>query len=91
MAGALGISLAGPRYYHGVLIEDGEMNAGGRRALGAADIRCALQLYWRADAVIFVTLALVLAGLPYGTGLLLAACAAMVAGALSELALDRRP
>ncbi|SDX41891.1 adenosylcobinamide-phosphate synthase CbiB [Roseicitreum antarcticum] len=62
MAGALGISLAGPRYYHGVLIEDGEMNAGGRRALGAADIRCALQLYWRADAVIFVTLALVLAG-----------------------------
>jgi len=42
-------------------------------------------------AFVSTVLALALAGLPYGTGLLLAACAAMVAGALSELALERRP
>lgn len=61
MAGALGISLAGPRHYHGVLVEDGEMNTGGRRDLSAADIRRALQLYWRADAVVFALVALILA------------------------------
>lgn len=66
MAGALGISLAGPRYYHGVLVEDGEMNTGGRRDLNAADIRRALRLYWRADAVIFAALALVLGAVVIG-------------------------
>lgn len=63
MAGAMGISLAGPRHYHGVLVEDGEMNTGGRRDLTAADIRRALQLYWRADAVLFALLAVILAAL----------------------------
>ena len=31
MAGALGLSLAGPRHYGGVLVDDAEMGAGGRR------------------------------------------------------------
>ena len=39
MAGALGFALAGPRRYGGVLVEDAEMGHGGRRDLGAADIR----------------------------------------------------
>ena len=39
MAGALGFALAGPRRYGGVLVEDATMGAGGRRELGAADIR----------------------------------------------------
>jgi adenosylcobinamide-phosphate synthase len=57
MAGALGISIAGPRHYSGVLTEDREMNEGGRRHLGPADIRRALDLYRRADMVLFAALA----------------------------------
>jgi adenosylcobinamide-phosphate synthase len=60
MAGALGLSLAGPRSYDGVMVEDAEMNAGGRRDLGAQDIRRALQLYWRADALLAGGLAVAL-------------------------------
>jgi len=52
MAGALGFALAGPRRYGGVLVEDAEMGAGGRRELGAADIRAALRLYRLADALL---------------------------------------
>jgi len=57
MAGALGISIAGPRHYSGVLTEDREMNEGGRRHLGSGDIRRALDLYRRADMVLFAALA----------------------------------
>jgi adenosylcobinamide-phosphate synthase len=57
MAGALGVSLAGARQYDGVLVADSEMNAGARRDLEAADIRRALVLYWRADAILGVTVA----------------------------------
>lgn len=57
MAGALGLSLAGPRSYGGVVVEDAVMGAGGRRALGAADIRRALRLYWVADALLVAGLA----------------------------------
>ena len=52
MAGALGFALAGPRRYGGVLVEDAVMGAGGRRELGAADIRRALRLYWIADGLL---------------------------------------
>ncbi len=52
MAGALGFALAGPRRYGGVLVEDAVMGAGGRRELGAADIRRALKLYWIADGLL---------------------------------------
>ena len=52
MAGALGFALAGPRRYGGVLVEDAMMGAGGRRELGAADIRRALRLYRVADGLL---------------------------------------
>ena len=58
MAGALGFSLAGPRVYDGSLSTDAEMNAGGRRDLGAADIRRALRLYWRADMLLIAVIAI---------------------------------
>lgn len=48
MAGALGIALAGPRSYHGELVEDAWMNAAGRRAVRPDDIERALRLYLRA-------------------------------------------
>jgi adenosylcobinamide-phosphate synthase len=51
MAGALGLALAGPRRYGGVLIDDALMGDG-RRDASAADIRAALALYRRADAVL---------------------------------------
>lgn len=66
MAGALGFALAGPRHYDGVLVEDAVMGAGGRRELGAADIRRALRLYWIADGLLIGLLAaLALAGLTW--------------------------
>jgi adenosylcobinamide-phosphate synthase len=58
MAGALGLALAGPRVYGGVKVEDAIMGDG-RRAATAADIRAALQLYWRADAMLIALVALV--------------------------------
>jgi adenosylcobinamide-phosphate synthase len=62
-AGALGLALAGPRVYGGVAIEDAVMGDG-RRAATAADIRAALALYRRADALLIALvgiLALVIA------------------------------
>jgi adenosylcobinamide-phosphate synthase len=56
MAGALGLALAGPRVYGGALIEDTVMG-NGRRDAGAADIRAALSLYRRADALLIALLA----------------------------------
>jgi len=49
MAGALGIALAGPRAYGGVVVDDAFMGQG-RREMKAADIRIALRLYRHADA-----------------------------------------
>jgi len=57
MAGALGLSLAGPRSYGGALVEDAFMGDG-RRAAGSADIRRALTLYRRADAILIAILAI---------------------------------
>ncbi|MGP2493052.1 adenosylcobinamide-phosphate synthase CbiB [Mesorhizobium sp. PUT5] len=49
MAGALGLALAGPRAYGGVMVDDAFMGKGGRRDATSADIRRALRLYWMAD------------------------------------------
>jgi len=51
MGGALGLALAGPRRYSGVLVDDATMGAGQRDAT-AADIRAALTLYRSADALL---------------------------------------
>jgi len=56
MAGALGLSLAGPRVYGGVKIDDATMGDG-RRDATAADIRQALMLYRYADAILLVLIA----------------------------------
>jgi adenosylcobinamide-phosphate synthase len=52
MAGALGLALAGPRSYGGVMVDDVFMGEGGRRDAGSADIRRALSLYWVADMLL---------------------------------------
>ncbi len=52
MAGALGLALAGPRSYGGVVVDDVFMGEGGRRAATPADIRRALALYRMADALL---------------------------------------
>ncbi|MER9339066.1 adenosylcobinamide-phosphate synthase CbiB [Mesorhizobium sp. M0293] len=49
MAGALGLALAGPRSYGGVLVDDVFMGEGGRREADSVDIRRALKLYRVAD------------------------------------------
>lgn len=59
MAGALGLALAGPRAYGGVMVDDAFMGDGGRREATAADIRAALRLYWTADALMVGTLGLI--------------------------------
>jgi len=56
MAGALGLSLAGPRVYGGVPVEDATMGDG-RRDADSADIVRALALYRRADAILLALLA----------------------------------
>jgi adenosylcobinamide-phosphate synthase len=58
MAGALDLALAGPRVYAGVEIEDAIMGCG-RRAATAADIRRALALFRRADAMLIGLFAVV--------------------------------
>ncbi|GGF59987.1 cobalamin biosynthesis protein CobD [Azorhizobium oxalatiphilum] len=64
MAGALGISIAGPRSYGGVVANAAFMG-NGRREIGARDIRAALRLYLAADMlmVTFITLGAILIGL----------------------------
>ena len=59
-AGALGLSLAGPRVYDGVRIDDAMMGDG-RRDATAADIRRALTLYRGADAILIVLVAILAA------------------------------
>jgi adenosylcobinamide-phosphate synthase len=56
MAGALGLSLAGPRVYGGVTIDDATMG-NGRRDATATDIRRALTLYRYADAILIALVA----------------------------------
>jgi adenosylcobinamide-phosphate synthase len=59
MAGALGIALAGPRSYGGVMGDYAFMGEGGRREVTAADIRRALRLFWMADVLLMAALGLV--------------------------------
>jgi len=54
-AGALGLSLAGPRRYAGVMTTDPAMGSG-RREATAADIRRALRLFRAADAILLAGL-----------------------------------
>jgi len=64
-AGALGLKLAGPRFYGGIRIADAPMGDG-RWEATTTDIRAALALYQRADAILITlvaTLALVVWGL----------------------------
>jgi adenosylcobinamide-phosphate synthase len=58
MAGALGLALAGPRAYGGVMVEDAFMGDG-RREATAQDIRAALALYRRADVILIALVALI--------------------------------
>jgi adenosylcobinamide-phosphate synthase len=58
MAGALGLSLGGPRVYDGERVEDAPMG-GGRWTANAADIRRALALYRTADALLIAFLLIV--------------------------------
>ena len=60
MAGALGLALAGPRQYDGVRVDDAFMGDG-RREATAADIRGALSLYRRANALLIGVIALIAA------------------------------
>ena len=60
MAGALGLSLAGPRSYGGVSIDDALMGDG-RREADAADIRRALALFHSADSILIAVLAVITA------------------------------
>ena len=62
VAGALGLSLAGPRIYGGVRVDDAAIG-GGRWDATAADIRRALALYRAADAILIAILAVLAATL----------------------------
>lgn len=62
MAGALGLGLAGPRVYGGVLVQDHVMGEGGRREANAADIRRALSLSRVADLLLIVLFGLLADG-----------------------------
>jgi adenosylcobinamide-phosphate synthase len=57
-AGALGLALAGPRIYGGIELRDAVMG-NGRRAATSADIRAALALYRRADALLIALVGIV--------------------------------
>jgi adenosylcobinamide-phosphate synthase len=56
MAGALDLSLAGPRVYDGVTVDDAFMGDG-RRDANVEDIRAALRLYRRADLLLIALVA----------------------------------
>ncbi|WP_019170625.1 adenosylcobinamide-phosphate synthase CbiB [Pseudaminobacter salicylatoxidans] len=60
MAGALGLALAGPRVYGGVLVDDRTMG-NGRREATAEDIRRALKLFWTADLIMVAGFGLIAA------------------------------
>jgi adenosylcobinamide-phosphate synthase len=57
-AGALGLALAGPRVYGGTTVDDAVMGRG-RREATAADIRAALALYRRADALLIALVGII--------------------------------
>ncbi|PPR10891.1 MAG: Cobalamin biosynthesis protein CobD [Alphaproteobacteria bacterium MarineAlpha11_Bin1] len=61
MAGALGISLAGPRQYRDFIVDDAWMNEGARTDVSTTDIHRALSLYRKAGAGLMAILLLVMA------------------------------
>jgi adenosylcobinamide-phosphate synthase len=61
IAGALGLSLAGPRVYGGVGIDDAFMGGDGRREADTKDIDRALALYRTADAILVALVAVLAA------------------------------
>jgi adenosylcobinamide-phosphate synthase len=67
MAGALGLSLAGPRLYGGALVDDHTMG-NGRRDATRNDIRAALALYRRADLMLIVLVVLIAAAVNFWPG-----------------------
>jgi adenosylcobinamide-phosphate synthase len=67
MAGALGLALAGPRSYGGVIVEDAFMGEGGRREAESADIRRALKLYRIADLLLIALFGILAAVVIYLT------------------------
>jgi adenosylcobinamide-phosphate synthase len=62
MAATLGLALAGPRRYRGVLVDDPFLNPSGRRKAVPGDIRLSLRVYLAAWAIL--TLAVALAAVP---------------------------
>ncbi len=61
MAAALGVALAGPRRYAGIIVSDPFVNATGRRDANPTDIRRALRVYVAASAAFFAIVAVVAA------------------------------
>lgn len=59
MAGALGVALSGPRVYDGQLTDDLFVNAVGRKNVGPSDIARAVNVLWRAWAIMLIGTALV--------------------------------
>jgi adenosylcobinamide-phosphate synthase len=60
LAGALGVALAGPRRYHGEVVDDAWMGRDGRREAGVPDIRRGLVLFRLASALLMLLVAGVL-------------------------------
>jgi adenosylcobinamide-phosphate synthase len=60
LAGALGVALAGPRRYHGEVVDDAWMGKDGRREAGVPDIRRGLVLFRLASALLMLLVAGVL-------------------------------
>ncbi|MEM0945035.1 MAG: adenosylcobinamide-phosphate synthase CbiB [Pseudomonadota bacterium] len=54
MAASLGVALSGPRIYGGALTDDPFVFSEGRRDLGPTDIERAIEILWRAWAVVLV-------------------------------------
>jgi adenosylcobinamide-phosphate synthase len=67
VAGALGLALAGPRVYDGVLVNDATMGRG-RKNASAEDIRAALNLYRRADLILILLVAAIATATIIGLG-----------------------
>lgn len=58
-AAALGLALAGPRYYYGKLVASPTLNDVGRRDANADDISAALRLFWHSMSTMAVVIGVV--------------------------------
>jgi adenosylcobinamide-phosphate synthase len=58
MAAALGLALAGPRRYRGILVDDPFLNANGRRKATEADIKRGLRVYLGAWGILWLAVLL---------------------------------